>query len=195
MIRKAFLLNIHLSPNLKNATPAVVLALTEIKAAGGGELHLEKGEYHFYKEGAEVGFFAVSNNSACDKRMAFPIIGFDGLTVDAHGSTLVFHDVLFPFMVSDSNNIILKNMLIDTGKSPLVEFFIHGASDEGFYMDIDAENDPFTVEDGSLLFKRESETVSGSRPSALAAVAAAYATAIGSVQPIAGKSSRSKTDT
>ena len=152
---------IRLSPTAKNATPAVVAAIEELKRAGGGELHLDAGEYHFYRDGSVKRFFAVSNNSACDKYIAFPIIDAHDIVVDAHGAALVFHEVLFPFMISGSRNITVKNMLIDTGRSPLVEFKIHGRTDEGFYMDIDRERDPFSVKDGAIVFHRECEDVSG----------------------------------
>ena len=145
----------------ENATPPVVQALAELKAVGGGELHFEKGEYHFYKEGTRKEFVAVSNNAACDKHMAFPIIDFDGLRINGNGSVFVFHDVVFPFMVSHSKNVVIENVICDTGVSPLVEFVIRDITDEGFYMDIDGEKNPYFVQDGSLFLKRESEIVSG----------------------------------
>ena len=67
-------MKITISNLQENATPAVVCALQRLKEAGGGELHFEQGEYHFYKSGCEKRFLAVSNNSACDKYIAFPII-------------------------------------------------------------------------------------------------------------------------
>jgi len=141
-----------------NATPIVIDALSRLRAAGGGELHLEAGEYHFYKEGSRREFFAVSNNSACDKYIVFPVIGMRDLVIDGHGATLVFHDVTFPFMISESKNITLRNLFCDTGVSPLVEFVVHDITDQGFCMDL---KDPYFVEDGSLMFRRESEIVSG----------------------------------
>ena len=139
-----------------NATPAVVRALADIKKVGGGELHFEKGEYHFYKEGTEKGFFAVSNNSACDKYMVFPLLVMENVVIDGHGSLFVFHELVFPFMVSGSKNVTLRNFTVDIGMSPLVNFKLHGISDEGFYMDIDRKESPFYVENGSINFKRES---------------------------------------
>ncbi len=144
-----------------NATPVVREALERLRAAGGGELCFQKGEYHFYREGARKEFMAVSNNSACDKYMAFPILDMENVTVDGGGSVFVFHDVTFPFMVSRSKNIVIRNLICDTGVSPLVEFVVHDITDRGFMMDIDREKNPFFVEDGSLCFRRESEIVSG----------------------------------
>ena len=146
-----------------NATPEVVHALAAIKAAGGGELHFETGEYHFYKEGTKNEFYAISNNSANVKAMVFPIIDMENITVDGHGSAFVFHEVVFPFMISRSKNVTLRNMTVDLGMSPLVFFKLHGISEDGFYMDIDRKASPFFVENGSVFFERESGIWSGAR--------------------------------
>ena len=147
---------VNITQRNDNATPDVIRALADIKAAGGGELHFEKGEYHFFKAGATKEFFAVSNNSACDKNIVFPVLGMENVTVDGHGSVFVFHEIVFPFMVSKSQNVTLKNFVIDTGMSPLVNFTLHGFTDDGFYMDVDKAESPFYIENGSINFRRES---------------------------------------
>ena len=154
-------MTIQISPKNGNSTADVVSALKEIKKVGGGELRFEKGEYHFYAPGTHKEFFAVSNNAACDKNIVFPVIDMENVIIDGQGSRFVFHDVVFPFMISQSKNITIRNMLIDTGKSPLVEFRIHHKTDEGFYMDIDKKENPFHIEDGSLCVEREAGIVSG----------------------------------
>lgn len=146
---------IQLSPKEKNSTPAVVRALKKLKASGGGELHFETGEYHFFKDGTHREFFAVSNNSACEKCIVFPLIGVENLTVDGHGSVFVFHEIVFPFMVSNSHGVTLRNFTVDTGRSPLVELSIRDHTEEGFFIDIDREKSPFFVENGSLCWERE----------------------------------------
>ena len=151
---------INLKPH-NNNTLQVVKALEDIRTAGGGELHFQKGEYHFYKEGSLRKFFAVSNNSACDKHIVFAVLDMENIIIDGQGSHFVFHDVVFPFMISNSKNVVIRNMTLDTGKAPLVEFRIHGKTDQGFYMDIDKKENPFYVEDGSLVFERESGLVTG----------------------------------
>ncbi len=157
-----FFMNVTIQHTSKNATPEVIRALTAIKAAGGGELHFEAGEYHFYKEGTQKAFFAVSNNTANDKYIVFPILDMENIVVDGHGSVFVFHEVVFPFMVSHSKDVIIRNINVDLGMSPLVNFKIHDITSEGFYMDIDREQSPFFIENGSICFKRESEIWYGS---------------------------------
>jgi len=154
---------INVRQTSENATPEAVQALDKIRAAGGGELHFETGEYHFYKDGTEKGFFAVSNNSACIKSMVFPITDMANVVIDGHGSVFVFHQVVFPFMVSHCKNIILRNITVDLGMSPLVNFKVHGITNDGFYMDIDRKESPFFVKNGSVFFERESGTWNGER--------------------------------
>lgn len=157
------IMNITIHPSTSNATPEVVHALSAIKTAGGGELHFETGEYHFYKEGTKNEFFAISNNSANVKTMVFPITDMENITVDGHGSVFVFHEVVFPFMVSQSKNVTLRNMTLDLGMSPVVFFTLHDITEDGFYMDIDREASPFFVEDGSIFFERESGMWNGAK--------------------------------
>ena len=152
---------IYLNPSPKNFTPDVVKALEEIQSAGTGELHFKTGEYHFYHKGSKKKFFAISNNSACDKNMVFPILDMENITIDGHGSVFVFHDVVFPFMISNSKNITIRNVFVDTACSPLVEFNLHTITEDGFFMDIDKNKSPYFVEDNSLCFQRENTVVSG----------------------------------
>ena len=53
---------IQIKSDSKNNTLQVLNALEDLKASGGGELHFEKGEYHFYKKGSKKEFYAVSNS-------------------------------------------------------------------------------------------------------------------------------------
>lgn len=152
-------MKINLSADQKNATPAVVQAIAKLKEAGGGELCFEKGEYHFFKEGTVKQFFAVSNNTSCDKHMVFPITNAKNITVDGGDSVFVFHDVVFPIMISQSENIILQNFTVDTGKSPLVDLWIRDVTNEGFHMDFDKQENPFFIKDGGLFFERETGIV------------------------------------
>lgn len=138
-----------------NATPAVIEALSEIRACGGGILNFEKGEYHFYKAGTLKKFYPVSNNSANDKNIVFPISDFENLTVDGNGSVFVFHEVVFPFVVDGSKGIILKNFICDCAFPPFVEFTVCGKSDEGFKLLTEISKNPYRTENGALIFERE----------------------------------------
>lgn len=144
-----------------NASHIVSEAFLKLKESGGGLISFEKGEYHFYKDGTFKQFFAVSNNVACDKYIVFPIIDFDGLTIDGNGSVFIFHEVVFPFIVHNSNNVVIKNIITDCAASPVAMFKVRDITDKGFFMDFDKEKQPFYVKDGGLVYKREYGEVSG----------------------------------
>ena len=145
----------------KNATPAVIEALNTLKSQKNATLCFEAGEYHFYREGSLERFFAVSNNTSCDKNIIFPIIDFDGLTVDGNDATFIFHEVTFPFIVHKSKNITLKNIIIDCAYSPICIFTVKDRTEESFKLMFDKDKYPFSIENGSLNFNRELGVRSG----------------------------------
>ena len=142
-----------------NFTPVVREALEKLN--DGDCLKFESGEYHFYKEGSLTKFLAVSNNSACDKHIVFPIINMNNITVDGCGSSFVFHDVTFPFAVVGSENVELKGFSVDTGITPVGTFRVGRSCEEGFYLEIDKNKSPYRIENGALIFKRENGERSG----------------------------------
>lgn len=99
-----------------NASIAVGKTLELLSDCKDSKIVFEKGIYHFYAEGTRKKFCAVSNNSSSDKNIVFSIEHFDGLTVDGCGSTFVFHDMVFPFAISKSRNVILENFCADRGR-------------------------------------------------------------------------------
>ena len=139
---------------IKNYTPIVKDALDEL-GADGGTVIFEKGEYHFYREGATVRFIPVSNNSACDKHVVFPILGMKNVKIDGGGASFVFHEVTFPFAVMDSSAVTLTNFSVDTGTSPTAYFRVERVTQDGFFLHTDREKVPYRIENGALIFNRE----------------------------------------
>ncbi|WP_136060187.1 alpha-1,3-galactosidase-related protein [Pontiella sulfatireligans] len=76
-------------------------------------LYFPKGRYEFRPENALEKYRAVTNHDNSLKRMAFPIFGMEGLTLDGGGSTFVFHGRLCPITLEGSTGVTLKNFTID----------------------------------------------------------------------------------
>ena len=146
---------ITLTPNQKNTTPKVVEALGKLKDSGGGELYFEKGEYHFFKYGAIERFVAVSNNRSGIKKIIFPIIGSNNITINGNGSVFIFHDITSPFYVYKSKNVTIKDITFDRAFSPIVNMRVEDKSDKGFKLLIDKKQSPYYVKNGNLVFERE----------------------------------------
>ena len=146
---------ITLAPNQKNTTPKVIEAIDKLKNSGGGELYFEKGEYHFYKDDAIEQFVAVSNNRSNIKKIIFPIMNADNITINGNGSVFVFHDITSPFYVYKSKNIILKDIIFDRAFSPTVNMKVADKSDNGFKLLMDKKQAPYYVKNGNVVFERE----------------------------------------
>lgn len=145
----------------QNATKAVVEALQQLITSGGGTLLFEKGEYHFFEENTIRRFFAVSNNSACEKNIAILIENADGLTVDGGGSVFVFHELVFPIVITNSKNVTIKNIIFDRVCSPFVQMQMCDISNKGFKLAIDREKFPYHIDNGALVFERDWGEFSG----------------------------------
>lgn len=149
------ILQINKMTQNENITPIIIEKLNSVKAAKNVELFFEKGEYHFYKEGGLEQFVAVSNNRSCVRKIIFPIIEFDSITINGNGSVFVFHDITTPFYVYKSKNIIIKNIIFDRAYSPVINMVVEDKSDKGFKLKIDKSQAPYYVENGNLIFERE----------------------------------------
>ena len=141
-----------------NATPLVIRALSQLQ--NGGTLLFEQGEYHFYEEGARHVFLAPSNNSTGYKNIVFPIFGCRDLVIDGGGSTFVFHDLAFPFVIKDSRNITVKNITVTTRFPSFVVAEATDIDENGFSLKIDRALSPFHTENGHLIFELEHCAVS-----------------------------------
>ena len=159
MNTRSFTVPAALAANGVNATPQVT-ALLERLAEDGGMLCFEPGTYHFYEDGALSGFFAPSNNLSGTKKVCFPLLDAQNITVDGGGSVFVFHGKAFPFIVSECSDITLKNFTCDTALPSVAAIKITEKTEEGFCAVIDRKKSPFRTENGHLIFELESGVLS-----------------------------------
>lgn len=76
-------------------------------------LYFPEGVYEFYPENAVEAYREVTNHDNSLKRMAFPLFGFEGFTLDGGGSTFMFHGRISPIVIDGSKGTVLKNFSID----------------------------------------------------------------------------------
>lgn len=149
------ILQINKTTQNENITPIIIKKLNSFRKEKNIELCFEKGEYHFYKGGAIEQFVAVTNNRSCMRKIIFPLVEFDSITINGNGSVFVFHDITTPFYVYKSKNIIIKNIIFDRAFSPVVDMVVKDKSEEGFLLQIDEEKSPYYVKNGNIIFNRE----------------------------------------
>ncbi|MBC2593455.1 hypothetical protein H5P28_04195 [Ruficoccus amylovorans] len=134
----------------EDATPLIKQILGKVE--NGQTLVLEPGEYHFWPHQAEEKFYYLSNNQAGLKRIAFPLLGRRGITIDGAGARLVFHGEILPFVVDHGSNIRLKNFTIDWHRTFFSQGEILAAGMDHVDVAIDEARYPYEVVDGTMRF-------------------------------------------
>ncbi|AJY75339.1 right-handed parallel beta-helix repeat-containing protein [Paenibacillus beijingensis] len=116
------------------------------------ELHFEKGRYDFWPHKAFERFYFISNHGNSGlKRCAFPLIGFNNLTIDGGGAEFIFHGVISPFVIEGSSRITLRNFSIDWERPMLSQGELISVESEHFDIYL-PEQYPFDVVNDRMIF-------------------------------------------
>ena len=140
-----------LSPSIADCTPGLIKALNSCKISKNAELVFPKGEYHFYPDFGMDKYCFVSNDDEGLKRVVFPLIGFENLTINGNGSSFIFHGFVNPFVLENSANITFKDFTIDCARPFHSEAIILANNPDGIDVEIPASF-PYKVKNGLLLF-------------------------------------------
>lgn len=151
---------IVISNTKENSTPVVINTLNTLKNSKNAVIRFERGKYYFTKQGCFEGLFYPSNNASGMKKVIFPIIGFDGLTIDGGGSEFIFCDRVFPFIIQNSKNITLKNFTVDFSFPRHFQGTVFASDDEGFSVNFENEYRAYTIENGAVLFGAGGDIIS-----------------------------------
>ena len=147
--------HIFVPAGLENATSALVKALREVPE--GGCVTLEKGVYHFYREGAWEQYLAPTNNHNGVKAIALPFFGRKNVTLEGNGAELLFHDRLFPGVVSGCQGITLRNFSVDFAFPRYAVGTVWAGGEDGFGLEFDEDQGDFSLENGCLAFRTGSQ--------------------------------------
>ena len=156
---------ITLSPGKGNATPMVVEALSRMDPEKENLLRFEKGTYEFFREGTLCREYDISNNCGGEKKMVFPILEQKHLTIDGEGATFLFHGRIFPFLLDKSEDITLKNFIVDFDVARHAQGELVAQTKEYYDLKFDRTMNPFTVENGNITFRIGEEEERSSRDS------------------------------
>jgi hypothetical protein len=115
-----------------------------------------KGLYDFYPENAIEMYRAVANHDNGLKRMGFPLLDCQNITIDGGGSTFMFHGRMVPFTVERGQGVTLKNFSIDWIRSFHAELAVVESDEEArsFVVETDPKKYPYKIAGGKVLFER-----------------------------------------
>ncbi len=144
----------------KNTTPAIAAAFSALK--NGDTLTLGGGRYELYADGALEKEYYISNNDCGNKPIAFPLIGMKDITIDGEGAELIFHGRVLPFCVDGSENITIKNVIVDYASPFYAQALIEEADEEHVVMQFDNKEFFCRVGDnGEFVFSGENNDDTG----------------------------------
>jgi len=153
-------MEIRFTPNGKNRTADIVQTLLNVQ--NGTRLIFENGTYDFYAEGAYCGYFFIGCNRSGEKEVVFPLLNLKDITIDAQGSTFLFHDRIFPFIIQNCENVNFKNFTIDFSFPRCLEAIVERVDEDGFELGIDESFGCFVNEKCNFLIPAGIETFSSS---------------------------------
>ncbi|MDR3715375.1 MAG: right-handed parallel beta-helix repeat-containing protein [Puia sp.] len=146
-----------LSPDSRqNAVKAVQQALEECRRYAHPVLVFAKGRYDFWPQySVEKEYFESNTTAINPKRCPIWISGFKELTVDAGGSSFIYHDRVQPFTIDHSQNVFIKNVSIDWDIPLTAQAVVTDTSAQYIEIRIDAASYPYILEGGKLVFVGE----------------------------------------
>lgn len=142
----------------KDATQAVYEALRQCKQTNAHKLIIPNGTYNFYPDMAYEKYCMISNNDNGAKRIAFPLINFKNLEIDANGSEFIFHGQMVPFLIEKSSGITLKGFSIDWDQPFNFQAIVTGSNAQGNSFDIKVYEECKTfLRKGGLYFSQNTK--------------------------------------
>ena len=123
----------------RDAVPAVRAALEECARIDADRLVLPGGELRLRPEMATEKYQFISNNNESLKRIAFDLVGVEGLEIDGNGTALIFTGFISPFNVENCADITIKNLSIDFTRTFHSEGIVRGKGKDYLDMEFPAD--------------------------------------------------------
>ncbi|SDR70467.1 Right handed beta helix region [Polaribacter sp. KT25b] len=143
--------------NIKDdATATVLKRILDANKNPISEIKFEKGTYHFYPDKGLEKFAYISNHCDLMVNTPFPLENFKNLTINGQGSNFIFHGVMIPFFIENSENITVKNLSIDWSETFHSEGLIVANDEKNKTFDMQISNEyPYEIRDEQIYFIKE----------------------------------------
>ena len=136
-------------------TLPVLMALEKCRTAVNPILTFPEGTYHFWPDNAYEKSYYISNNDYGTKKIAFPVIGYENISIDGGGSLFIFHGRISPFVIDGSRNITISNFSIDYDRPFFTQGLILNAGHSHVDLKMEKTEFPYRVEDNRIIFHGE----------------------------------------
>ena len=140
----------------EDATATVLKRILTLDKTKKQEIKFEKGTYHFYPDKGFEQFAYISNHCDLMVNTPFPIDGFKNLVIDGQGSSFIFHGVMIPFFIDNSENITVKNLSVDWNEPFHSEGLIVANNEKEGTFDMQiADEYPYEIRNDQIYFIKE----------------------------------------
>ncbi|MFR9524452.1 MAG: right-handed parallel beta-helix repeat-containing protein [Rikenellaceae bacterium] len=134
-----------------DATVAVLAAIEKIEAGEANAISFAEGIYNFYPDKAIEKYCHTSNHGDYLSRVAFYLEGVQGVTIDGNGSDFVFHNRIYPFFITRSSDVQLKNFSINYAHRFGSEPVVVARDEKNHTFDIELpEGEQYEIRNGTL---------------------------------------------
>ena len=107
--------------NCRDYTP-VVQDILDSHPEGNVRIVFSGREYHFHRTYAKGRYHEITNHDNGYKYFAFMLENMKNVEIDGNGAEFIFHGVMTPVLIENSENITIRNLAIDWEEP----FFIQG---------------------------------------------------------------------
>ncbi len=140
----------------EDQTPALRKALQALREAPGSTLLLAKGDYHFWHTGALKRHFHISNHDQPTwQPVGVPLVDLKNVTIDGQGSTFVFHGLMQPVLVQDSEKVTLRGIGVDYEIPHHSQGVVTKVEPGSYELFVDPVKFPHEIRNGWFVFKGE----------------------------------------
>ena len=146
----------YFNEELNDYTPVFLKMIEDAKKNNISKINIDSGTYHFYPDKAYEKYCCISNHDNGLRRTPFPIIGFDGLEIQADNARFIFHGLMLPFIIEDSRNISLSGFSIDWELPLASEALVVANNNDNKTFDIRiSSSQPYEIRNNELIFLKE----------------------------------------
>ena len=139
-----------------DCTSAALKMISDAQQKGIKEIRIAEGTYHFYPDKAYEKYCFIANHDDGLRRTPFPIIGFNGLKIEAENAKFIFHGLMVPFIIEESEHIELSGFSIDWELPLASEALVIANDEQNKTFDIKiSEDQPYEIRNGELIFLKE----------------------------------------
>ena len=145
---------VRLRPDGTNdMTTTVNAAVETVRAAGGGTIECERGDYHFAAGSVTrlPGYF-ISNHDPIDPLpVHIPLVGLTNVTIRGNGSTFICHGGTIACAIIECDNVRLEGVGFDWSRPFITELAVRGYENGKTLVSIDRGVFPFSISNGNFI--------------------------------------------